>query len=198
MIFLFNPSGSLYERSLKWLINQDQHLFKLINTNWTNTVFDSFFPVWRESITWAPLYLFLLLFALLNLGSKAWPWILFIVLTITLTDQISSSFVKEWVARPRPCRDVDFSPFVRLLMNGCSYSGSFTSSHATNHFGGAVFLSMTLKPYFNKWRLLFYFWAFSVSYGQVYVGVHYPLDIIGGAILGCLIGYVTAVFFSAI
>lgn len=173
----------------------DQYLFIYINRIWTNTFLDSAFPIWRESITWVPLYLFLLVFALFNLKSKAWPWMLFLIITVVITDQLSSTYIKEWFSRPRPCRDPSFSNYVRLLMSRCPLSGSFTSSHAVNHFGSAVFLSLTLKPLIKKWRYLFYFWAVTICYGQVYVGVHYPLDVIGGGLLGTLIGYITASFF---
>ena len=184
------------DRLWLWLNFHDQTLFIYINRIWTNPVLDSFFPIWRESTSWAPLYLFLLIFSLMNFGLKAWPWILFIIITATLTDQISSTFFKDWFGRLRPCSDPNFSQYVRLLLNRCPGSGSFTSSHATSHFGAAMFISITWKKYINNWRYLFFVWAFTISYGQVYIGVHYPLDIIGGAALGCLIGYGTGTFFN--
>ncbi|MBA4140912.1 MAG: phosphatase PAP2 family protein, partial [Segetibacter sp.] len=66
----------------------------------------------------------------------------------------------------------------------------------TNHFGAAVFISVTLKEYFKNWRYAFFIWAAIVSYAQVYVGIHYPTDVIGGAVAGSLIGYATATFFN--
>ncbi len=195
MTFL-DVDADLFDHLPQWLIKFDQQLFILINSSWTNTVLDSFFPIWRESITWAPFYLFLLLFSTINFGLRAWPWILFIILTATLTDQLSSNLVKDWIGRTRPCSDPDFLHYVRLLLNRCPGNESFTSSHATSHFGGAVFLSLTLKPYFKKWTILLYVWAFSISYGQVYIGVHYPLDVIGGGLLGAGIGFLSGDFFN--
>ncbi len=179
-----------------WLKACDQRLFIYINSLWTNSFFDSILPLCREANMWMPVYLFLLVFALLNFGSKGWVWILFILLTFTLTDQISSKVIKELVGRPRPCRDPYFAQYVRLLVNNCTTAGSFTSSHATNHFGAAVFISVTLKEYFKNWRYAFFIWAAIVSYAQVYVGIHYPTDVIGGAVAGSLIGYATATFFN--
>ncbi len=194
-MFLLNAGQSPWlQQFISWLIKQDQWLFVKINTTWTNAALDGFFPVWRESITWSPLYLFLLVFMLLNFGNRAWPWILFLIITATITDQVSSNFIKDWIARPRPCRDPDFSHYVRLLMNRCPISGSFTSSHATSHFGAAVFIAITLKEYLKNWKWLFFIWAFTISYGQVYIGVHYPLDVVGGGMLGCLIGFTTGTF----
>ncbi len=192
---ILQASLSSLEKLWLWLNFIDQYIFIYINRYWTNSLLDNIFPIWRESITWVPLYLFLILFALFNLGSKAWPWIMVLIITVTITDQLSSSFIKEWFNRPRPCGDPSFSGYVRLLMNRCPSSGSFTSSHATNHFAATVFLSLTLRPLIKKWRYLFYFWAITICYGQVYVGVHYPLDVIGGGLLGALIGLLTAKFF---
>ncbi len=179
-----------------WLKACDQWLFIYINSFWTNHFFDSLFPVWRDSITWVPVYLFLLLFAVFNFGWKAFPWICLFIITVSLCDQVSSTFVKAWVARPRPCSDPHFSQYVRLLLNRCPTSGSFTSSHATNHFGMSVFIVLTCKKFIGRWKYLLYFWAATIAYGQVYVGVHYPLDAIGGGILGALIGWASASFYT--
>ena len=84
----------------------------------------------------------------------------------------------------------------RLLLNHCPGSGSFTSSHAANHFGLAFFIYLTLKPYLKKWGYLFFLWAATVSYAQVYIGVHYPIDVISGALLGSAIGYFTSLQFN--
>lgn len=176
---------------LTTLQNWDRWLFAKINHDWTNTFLDTVFPLWRESISWVPLYIFLLLFALLNFGRKAWPWIFSLIITVVITDQISSHVLKPLVNRPRPCHDLLLADQIRLLLNYCSDSRSFTSSHATNHFGVAVFIFNTMKPHFKKWGFLFYFWAATISYGQVYIGVHYPIDVICGALLGSSLGYFT-------
>lgn len=183
---------SFFQKFWVWLDQWDTYLFLKINTEWTNPFLDSVYPWWREANAWVPLYLLLLVFAVMNFKKKAIPWILFVVITLVLTDQISSTLVKNWFARPRPCRDPFIMNHVRLLLDACSGGYSFTSSHATNHFGFAMFIFLTLKPVLKKWGWLFFVWAATISYGQVYVGVHYPLDIIGGGFLGCVIGYLTA------
>ena len=178
------------------LKNWDRWLFTKINQDWTTPFLDTLFPFWREAMTWIPLYLFLLLFVLINFGKKAWPWIIGLILTVTFTDQISSHILKPLVDRPRPCHDVLLADHIRLLLNYCSDSKSFTSSHAANHFGVGIFIFYTLKSYFKNWSYLFLIWAATVSYGQIYIGVHYPLDVLGGAILGSGIGYLMAFFFN--
>jgi undecaprenyl-diphosphatase len=75
-------------------------------------------------------------------------------------------------------------------------SSSFTSSHAANHFGMAMFIYTTFKTRFPKWPALFFVWAFLISFAQVYVGVHYPLDITAGALIGILIGYLSGRSFN--
>ena len=181
---------------LTTLKNWDRWLFTKINQDWTTPFLDNLFPFWREAMTWIPLYLFLLLFVLINFGKKAWPWILFLILTVTITDQVSSHVLKPLVNRPRPCHDVLLADHIRLLLGYCSDSRSFTSSHAANHFGVGIFIFCTLKTYFKNWSYLFLLWAATVSYGQIYIGVHYPLDVLGGALLGSTIGYLMALFIN--
>ena len=183
-------------QKLWFLINAwDSLLFLTINTKLTSPFLDTILPLCRDANTWIPLYLFLILFLFLNFKHKAWLWILFALITVVLTDQTSSHLVKLFIQRPRPCAD-DFLQFhVRLMVSHCSGGYSFTSSHATNHFGFAVFIFMTLKDVFKRWKWAFILWAAIVSYAQVYVGVHYPLDVIAGACLGSMIGWLTATIY---
>ena len=181
---------------LTTLQNWDRCLFTKINHDWTTSFLDYILPLWREAITWVPLYIFLLVFIFINFGKKAWPWVAGLLVTVLLTDQISSHILKPYVNRMRPCHDIYLSDNIRLLLRYCSDSRSFTSSHATNHFGLAFFIYFTMKPYFKKWGYLFFVWAATISYGQVYIGVHYPLDVICGALLGSTIGYSISVFFN--
>jgi undecaprenyl-diphosphatase len=132
----------------------------------------------------------------LNFGKTAWPWVAFVIFNLLLTDQMSSSLFKNYFHRLRPCADPEMQYQVRLLLDYCSGGFSFTSSHAANHFGFVMFVTQTLKPYLGKFRWLLFLWAGSIAYGQVYVGVHYPLDIFVGALLGCGIGYMVSSFYN--
>lgn len=178
------------------LHNWDLYFFFRINSVWTNSFFDSVFPWWRDATTWYPLYLFLIVFVFANFGWRAWTYVLFVALNVTITDQLSAHLIKNWIVRLRPCADPLMQDHVRLLLNHCSGGTSFPSSHATNHFGAAVFFFMTLKPYLKKWTYLFFFWAATICYGQMYVGVHYPTDIIAGAILGSMVGYIMSFIYN--
>jgi undecaprenyl-diphosphatase len=176
----------------EWLNQWDTYLFLKINNDWTLPVLDNIYPWFREANAWVPLYLFLILFMVLNFKKQALNFILFVVLTLVLTDQISSNLIKNMVGRLRPCSDPDLAGHVRLLLDNCSGGYSFTSSHATNHFGFAMFVFILFKPLIKKWGRWLFVWAAAISYGQVYVGVHYPLDVLSGALLGCLIGFLTS------
>ncbi len=162
----------------------------------TNDFLDAAMPVIRESYTWAPLYLFMLVFAAVNFGRRGWLWMLFAICTAALGDLVSSTLIKHHIFRLRPCQNPDFAGQIRVLVNYCPHSSSFTSSHATNHFAIAMFFVLTLRPFTSAWINLFFAWAAVICFAQVYVGVHYPFDVFSGAVLGCAIGYIIALFFN--
>jgi membrane-associated phospholipid phosphatase len=170
----------------------DRKLFFVVNKQWANPFFDKVLPYMRESNIWIPLYLFFVVFVLVNYGKSGWWWILGAVCTAALSDMVSSSLVKENIIRLRPCRNPEIAHQLRILVNYCPGSSSFTSSHATNHFAFAMFVVATLKQYTTPWLRLLFVWAAVICYAQVYVGVHYPLDVACGALLGCGLGAVTA------
>ena len=98
--------------------------------------------------------------------------------------------------RIRPCGDPDFFMHVRLLVNHCSTGYSFVSNHAANHFAMAAFFFFTSRPLLKRWAWIAFTWAALVAYSQVYVGVHYPSDILVGALLGFGIGALTAAIYN--
>ncbi|WP_341835062.1 phosphatase PAP2 family protein [Chitinophaga pollutisoli] len=177
------------------LLTWDLVLFFNINSKWTSPFLDSWLPWMREPYLWAPLYLFLLVLVLYNWGWKGFWWIVFFILTFAMCDQ-GSSFLKGLVGRLRPANDPNIAPYVRIMVGYYPQSGSFTSSHAANHFGLAMFCFLTLRSYLRRWAWLFFVWAAVICYAQVYVGVHYPTDILGGALLGCLAGTLGGGFFN--
>lgn len=191
MTFLTVASGSLLSR----LNDLDMTAFLKINTEWTGPIGDFIMPLVRDQRTWYPLYAFLLVYVIWKFKWKSLPFILAAGLTVVITDQVSSNFLKEFVGRIRPCHEERLAGLMKLRVGYCPQSGSFTSSHAVNHFGLAAFFFFTLNPYFHKWSWLFFLWAGIICYAQVYVGVHYPGDVTGGALLGLLLGALTACLF---
>jgi membrane-associated phospholipid phosphatase len=180
---------------LNQLLQADYWLFSRINQQWTNPFFDLVFPFLRQSVIWTPLYLFLLVFAVINFGKRGWAWTGTLLMTGVISDLASSSVIRQLIFRLRPCQNPFIADHVNVLVNYCPPDSGFTSSIACNHFAAAMFIFKTLRPRSRWWGLVF-LWAFTVSYAQVYVGLHYPVDVAGGAILGCLVGYAMGLFFG--
>jgi len=176
------------------LVTWDQEAFLAINQGLSNVFFDWLVPVLRNPYTWAPLYLFIIVFCIRNYRNKGILIVLFILITFGIADALSSSVIKKSVKRIRPCNDIEFKEEVAVRVR-CGSGYSFTSSHATNHFAISTVLIMV---FYRRWKPILWLallWATLVSIAQVYVGVHYPLDIIGGALLGSAIGYLTGLVF---
>lgn len=170
------------------VIHIDQQLFEKINGDWINPFFDTIMPFLRNSLNWAPLYLFLLVFVLLNFKTKGLWWITFFIATVALTDMTGNYVFKHAFERLRPCNDPDFFDHVRLLIKNCGNGYSFVSNHAANHFGMAAFFFVTFKHLLKRWIWIGLLWAGLIAYAQVYVGIHYPFDVLVGAMLGLAFG----------
>lgn len=176
---------------MEHILQFDQHLFHLLNGEWHNAFFDAILPYWRDKKTWIPLYLLAGAYLVYRFRMRAVFFILATALAVGLADTASSKGFKKHVKRLRPCQETELQADLRLL-TGCGRSYSFTSSHAANHFAMAAFIAMVLGRAFRRIRWPLFLWAATIAYGQVYVGVHYPLDVIAGGLLGWLIGFVVA------
>ena len=174
---------------LEQLNQLDQNLFFFINHNLSNSFFDWLMPLLRNKYFWTPLYLFMAVFFVRNFGKKGWLILIFMGLTFGFTDYFSSSVLKPAFERLRPCNDSVIKAEVNRLIP-CGTGFSLPSSHAANHFALAIFLTTI---FYDKWKFILplaILWAFSISFAQVYVGVHYPFDVTAGAIIGGMIGYI--------
>lgn len=171
-------------------INQvDQEIFFFINKGLSNPFFDWLMPLLRNRYFWTPLYIFMAVFFVRNFGRNGWLILVFMGITFGMADYISSSVLKPSFERLRPCND----PLIKAEVNNlipCGTGFSLPSSHAANHFALAVFL---ITLFYAKWKpilSLALFWAFSISFAQVYVGVHYPFDVTAGGLIGGMIGFI--------
>jgi len=172
---------------MEWLLELDKSLFGYINQTWQTDWQNFLWPLWRNKLFWVPFYVFLLFFLVQNLRQKTWIILLGLTLTVVVTDTLSSQLLKKNIKRPRPCHlPASEQPVHLLIPRGSGYS--FTSSHATNHFGVAAFLFVTLGTLLGRYRWWLIFWAATIAYAQVYVGVHYPMDVLSGGLLGWVIG----------
>ena len=166
------------------LIQVDLELFKFIHLGLNNSFFDLLMPIVREKYVWTPFYLFIVFFSFFNMSSKNAMFIVGgLILTVIVADVTSSQIIKKSVERPRPCAELSIQPEVNNLVK-CGSGYSFPSSHASNHFAIAFFLILSGKLEYGwiKWALLA--WAALICFAQIYVGVHFPLDIIGGMTVG--------------
>lgn len=175
----------------------DESLFRVINRQWSAEWLDGIMQLLRYQFTWVPLYVFLLYWFYKNTSKSNKNIFLLIIffsiLTFALTDYISASMLKPFFSRVRPCYEPALN--ARLLI-GCGGTYGMPSSHASNHFGLAAFWYMLLMEKFNrKWYWL-WIWAFVICYAQVYVGKHYPGDIILGGLFGTCVGLVTHMLFN--
>ena len=155
---------------------------------------DGLMEVVSSMVLWFPLYLFFLYLLQRRFGWKALGWsVLLLAVMILFSDKGSVMLFKEPVQRLRPCHEPTLVGLVHLVPEGCGGQFGFVSSHASNHFAIALFMIGALRgsPRWASFALLA--WAGLICYSRVYLGVHYPGDVIAGALYGALIGTIFAV-----
>jgi membrane-associated phospholipid phosphatase len=167
----------------------DQQVFVAINTAMQTEWLDALCPFMRMQSNWYILYVIIVVLIIKQYKMQGVWIILGAALLILLSDQISANLIKNTVKRLRPCNQPDFKDQVRLLV-ACGNGFSYLSAHATNHFAIAVYLYQMWGKQFVWFLPLALFWASLIAFSQVYVGVHYPLDVLSGAILGSLLAWV--------
>lgn len=166
---------------MQWLIELDTIWFYLINQS-GNTFWDKVMLFSTHKLSWIPLYLVMVYF-IIKEKAKESIWILATIgVVITLCDMGSVHLFKNTFERLRPCHLLEN---VRLVTDSCGGQFGFVSSHASNVFGLAIVIGKIMNKKFLFIAL--FLWACLVSYSRVYVGVHYPLDILGGMIWGTFV-----------
>jgi undecaprenyl-diphosphatase len=183
---------------LHWLDAVDRNLFLFLNGLNTSCL-DK--PMWYISgtVLWLPFYAFLIFLIIKEYKKDTWILIPILVLLIFLSDSISSGIIKNLVMRLRPSHDPMLAGLVHSVtkQNGSLYIGGlygFVSSHAANTFAVATFISLLLR---KQWvTIMLVSWAILVSYSRIYLGVHYPGDILGGIIVGVTCGFGTHYLFK--
>jgi undecaprenyl-diphosphatase len=135
---------------------------------------------------WIPFYVLILGFLIWKYRWKTLWLLLAVVIMITLSDQFAN-LLKSGVRRPRPCKDPEIGHLVHLVNDYCRGAYGFVSGHAANSFALATFVSLLFRKRWVTVGMLI--WAVLVSYSRIYLGVHYPGDVLGGALLGCLVSW---------
>lgn len=168
---------------MEWIAELDKDLFLLINSEWAVPGLDPVFLVLRNASTWIPLYVWLLYWIFTRCRSFAIPFLIISLICFAITDFVSASVIKPWSGKIRPCHNEELKEIMRRLLS-CGGKYSFPSTHASNHFGLACFWFMAIRHLTGKQWYWLWLWAILIGYSQVYVGKHYPADILAGAILG--------------
>ena len=170
------------------LLHIDQEAFLFLN-NLGSPAWDGFWMFMTDKWSSNPLYLILLFLAARSLGwRKTLLLLVSIALLITVCDQLAN-FFKLGVGRLRPCYDPDLNGLFRLVKSSCGGKFGYFSAHAANSFAVAVFFTHFFRSSYAILSWVLVIWAIVVSYSRIYIGVHFPLDVLSGALVGSLMGW---------
>ena len=165
------------------LVTWDKSLFLTLNglhTNWM----DHFMWLMSETVVWLPFFLFFLFILIRNKKSQSLWLILTFALLIAFTDRIASGVFKPLVERLRPTHDLGLAGLVHIVHNYRGGHYGFFSSHAANVFAFAGLSLLLIRNWL--YTLCILVWATLISYSRIYLGVHFPLDVLTGAVFGML------------
>lgn len=182
---------------MNFITNLDTELFLFLNglhVDWLDPVMTFI----SGKITWAPFYLVLLFLVIKKYKRQSILILIGVVLLIVCSDQISSGIFKPIFERPRPCHNEAIKDLVYLPNGHCGGAYGFISSHACNTFALAVFITHILKRHYKKIAWVMFSWASLVAYSRIYMGVHYPGDVVVGAIVGMLVGFIISRIYDII
>lgn len=167
------------------ILQLDTDLFLYLNGLGTTT-WDGFWMFITGKWNAIPLYALLLFLLYKKLGLKnTLLTLVAVALLITITDQVSKYFKYELMLRLRPCYDMP--DLVRLVKDSCGGKGGYFSAHAASSMALAIFMGQVLKKHFKYIVILLLIWAFVVGYSRIYIGVHYPGDVLTGFVFGTIV-----------
>ncbi|RAJ12980.1 phosphatase PAP2 family protein [Olleya aquimaris] len=174
---------------LDQLVQYDKELFLFLN-NLGSTTWDGFWLFYTDKIHWVPLYAVLAVLMYKRLNTKMFVLTLVVIaLMILFTDQITNLFKNVIVKRHRPCHEDELVQAMRLLKSWCGGQYGYFSGHSSNSMAVAIFSGLMLRYKYKYLIFILIVWAMAMGYSRVYIGVHYPLDILTGMIFGGLSGW---------
>jgi undecaprenyl-diphosphatase len=181
---------------LEKLIELDRELFVYLN-DMQSPFWDAVMIFASDKYVWVPFYLGVIAYVIWRYKRQSIPMLLLAILTIALADSITSGIFKPYFARLRPCHDASLSEVINIVA-GCGGKFGFMSSHAANAFGFAVFFNLILSDRYAIFKVILVVWAVVVSYSRIYLGVHFPGDVVGGAIVGSFAAYVCSLGYTIV
>lgn len=173
---------------IEQLLELDTNLFIYLN-GLGNKTWDGFWMFYTTKFYWIPFYVVLLYLIYKNYTVK--QFLIFLLVTVALiafTDQVTNLF-KDGFERPRPCHNDSLDTVMRLVKSYCGYPYGFFSGHSSNSMAVAFFIGFLLKKRYAKALPLLIFWSLLMGYSRIYIGVHYPLDVLCGFAFGGLAGW---------
>ena len=179
---------------IDFLYTLDVAIFHFINVGLSSAVGDLFWPVvtdYDKTLAGRIVIVAIWLWLVIKGGKRGRTVAFLVIVVIVCSDQFSSFVVKPVFARLRPCHIVDGVPAVAdvHLLVGCGGGKAFPSSHAVNNFAAATLFAV----YYRRWKYAFFGWATLIALSRVFVGVHYPSDILGGAVIGSLVAWLVVI-----
>jgi undecaprenyl-diphosphatase len=173
---------------MHWLNQLDTELFLLINGLHADRL-DSLMVFFSSKWAGIPLYALMLILLMIQYEKRSWRYIIAALVLVAITDLVSVHLFKEVFHRLRPCHEPALAGMVRLVTGKCGGSYGFVSSHAVNYFGLATFSCLVFRKRYRWFGVVFFLFAAIACYSRVYLGVHYPGDVVTGAIIGMLAGW---------
>lgn len=171
---------------LEKIIDLDKELLVFLNGLGSST-FDGLWLLITKQVYWIPIFLLIFYLVQNKLGWKKFGYyLLFTAILVLVCDQTANLF-KWYFQRSRPCNDEEIKMVIRIVKSSPSYS--FFSAHAANSMASTVFTFMILKKYYKHFYLLFLF-PLIFAYSRIYLGLHYPLDILTGFAFGATFGFI--------
>lgn len=182
---------------IEWLEDIDRSIFLFLN-GLNHPLLDQPMYYMSEEMFWLPLYLLFIWLVAKNYNWKIALWTLLgVALVVTIGDRVSVELFKNVFERYRPTRNIEIGHLVHTVNGYRGGKFGFVSSHATNYFGIATFLMLIFRINYGVKALWLLVWAALIAYTRIYLGVHYPADIVCGALLGMGIGYGVFYIFKA-
>ena len=174
------------EQVLEILDAFDKELLLFLHSQ-SSDIIDFLMANITQKYNWIPLYLILIAALFKEFGWQGIYAVIAVILLVVVSDQLTSSFMKPFFGRFRPCHDPEIGHLIRIITR-CGGEYGFVSSHAANSFSVSTFFVLLFgKTYRFAWWLLL--WPLLFSYSRIYLGVHYPLDVLCGALVGIGLGY---------